>query len=286
MRRAPGHGVVSLPALDLRASPSHASEMKSQLLLGEVVRVLKRSPDRQWLRVKNVSDGYAGWVRGWGVVESSRSRAHSWLKLARSRVVATSVELRTQPGGGGVVSPLYWGATVIRGLARGRFVRVELPDGRRGWGPRGGFESVADPGPPLGDRIQSLMGVPYLWGGRTPFGLDCSGFTQLVLGEQGVVLPRDCVEQFEAARSLPEGEQPQTGDLVFFGHPGKPPAHVGISLGGAYFAHVRGRVRLASLDKDNPLYDNEIGRQFRSFGRPGTGPGRGRPRGLQGRKSA
>lgn len=114
------------------------------------------------------------------------------------------------------------------------------------------------------DRIRTLLGVPYLWGGRTPMGMDCSAFAQLVLAEQGIALPRDARQQFRAGRRRRRDEAPALGDLVFFGNPGQVVSHVGIALGDGYFAHCRGYVRINSLDKDNPLYDKVLARQLRA----------------------
>jgi cell wall-associated NlpC family hydrolase len=174
---------------------------------------------------------------------------------------------------------------VIAGRARGKSRPVELPDGRRGWVASAALHS----GPARIDlvaRVRSLLGVPYLWGGRTPLGFDCSGFTQQVLLEQGLALPRDAQEQFRACSRLKTGDSPRTGDLVFFGVPGGPAGHVGLIIGGGYFAHARGYVRVSSLDIDNPLCDMALMPQLSGFGRPRKAPS-GRPfRGLQTGESA
>src|SRR6267378_2656747 len=176
MRAAEPCGVVTIPLLDLRRRPDHASEMCSQLLLGEGVDVLARADAGRWLRVRNHADGYRGWVRSWGLVLASRPRARAWVRLARHRVNVLGTELRTAPGGGGTVSPLVWNSRVIAGPRRGRHTAVELPDGRRGWVVSASL-AAARLGPPrLVQRIRSLIGAPYLWGGRSPAGLDCSGF--------------------------------------------------------------------------------------------------------------
>ena len=117
-------------------------------------------------------------------------------------------------------------------------------------------------------RVRSLFGVPYLWGGRTPAAFDCSGFTQQVLFEQGVRLPRDAHHQFVACRALPRKEQPAPGDLVFFGASGERVGHVGLCLGGPWYAHCRGRVRLNSADPQNPLCDKELQPTIRAWKRP------------------
>ena len=266
--RAPRSGVVSLPVLDLRRGPDHASEMRSQLLLGEVVEIGRAAVAGRWLLVRNLEDGYSGWVRSWGIVAVPPARGRRWLARARHRVVPLHSEVRTSPAGGTPVTPLTWGARVIAGPRRGRHRRVELPDGRRGWLAARELAGVSSRPIRLIDRVQSLIGVPYLWGGRSPAGLDCSSFAQRVLAEQGVRLPRDARDQLEACQPLGSRQSARAGDLVFFGPIGRPGAHVGIYLGLGYYAHARGRVMISSLDPDNLLHDNELSDQYRGVARP------------------
>jgi gamma-D-glutamyl-L-lysine dipeptidyl-peptidase len=266
-RRADRRAVVSIAALDVRRRPDHRAELGSQLLAGEVVRVLGGSRDRRWREVENLADGYRGWVRDWGLLEGPATRIARWSRAAAARVAALFVEVRVRPGAGALLSPLFWNARVILGGARGPHARIELPDGRRGWMPRRALaEAVTRRS--LADRAGGLLGIPYLWGGRTPLGFDCSGLTQQLLVERGVPLPRDAREQFEASKELRDGEQPRPGDLVFFGARGRPVGHVGIGLGGTLYAHCRGVVRLSSMDPRNPLYDKELAPQFRGWRRP------------------
>jgi cell wall-associated NlpC family hydrolase len=143
---------------------------------------------------------------------------------------------------------------------------VELPDGRRGFLPSA---ALAPPRrPTLEARVASLLGTPYLWGGRTPAGYDCSAFVQQVLLEQGVSLPRDARDQWRASRRLTGRAEPRPGDLAFFRRTGEPASHVGLALGGGYFAHCRGRVAVASVDATNPLCDKDLLPQFMGWFRP------------------
>jgi cell wall-associated NlpC family hydrolase len=262
------HGVVSIPALDVRRRPDHRSEMRSQLLLGEVVRRLGKSPDGAWWRVRNASDGYEGWVRTWGLVPASAARALRWKALARARVSVPTATAFSSPGRGTAVGPLYLNSRVILERRKAGHARVELPDGRRGWVRRSALRATNDAPARLTDRIRSLLGTPYLWGGRTPQAFDCSGFAQQVLAEQGVRLPRDAWQQRSTCERLGSRESMREGDLLFFGPPHGRVAHVGISLGLGYFADCRGVVRIASVDERNPLCDRELMRQYRGAGRP------------------
>ena len=265
---APTHAVVSLPLLDLRPEPRHAAELGSQLLLGETVELLGDGPRAGWFRVRNESDGYSGWVRAWGLVPASRGRVASWRRHSRGRVVVPMGTVMASPGGRTAVSPVFFGNRLIaRGGKRG-WRAVELPDGRRGYLP--GAALAGTRRVPLAKRVTSLLGAPYLWGGRSPAGYDCSGFVQQVLLEQGVRLPRDARHQCSASRRLEAGQEPREGDLAFFRRPGEPASHVGIGLGGGYFAHCRGRVAVASAQADNPLYDSELAPQFMGWFRVRT----------------
>jgi hypothetical protein len=272
------HGVVSIAALDLRKRPDHRSELRSQLLLGESVRTLGVSRDGSWWRVENRVDGYRGWIRVWGIVGSTAARARGWERRAKARVTVSYTEVRARRGGGSLVSPLFWNSRVIAGRGTGSFRPVELPDGRRGW-VRSASLGTSRRGPrSIVDRVRELLGVPYLWGGRTPLGLDCSAFTQQVLAEQGIRIPRDALQQFRAVRRLSNHDEAREGDLFFFAPRSQPTSHVGLAVGGGYYAHARGRVMIGSLDPLNPLFDKALFDQFRGAGRPEKGwvPGRSR----------
>lgn len=271
------HAVVCLPALDVRTEPRHAAELGSQLLMGEVVRLLRWSPDRSWARVRNEADRYAGWVRAWGLVPATARRVARWRRAATGRIGVPLALVRVEPGSGASVSPVFLGDRLIPGRGSRGWRAVELPDGRRGWLPAEAL--AARRRPALEARIASLLGVPYLWGGRTPAGFDCSAFVQQVLLEQGISLPRDAKDQCRRSKRLAAGVPPRPGDLAFFRRKGEPPSHVGIALGGGFFAHARGRVAVASVEAENPLCDKDLLPQFmgwyrprrfeRSFSRPG-----------------
>ena len=280
MRRGrPDSAVVSIAALDVRRRPEHRSELGSQLLLGEVVRVISASRDGLWSRIENEADGYRGWARNWGLIPVPAARAGRWRARATARVTRGVVEAMATPRGGALVTPLFLNSRLIpdgRPAAGQR--RLELPDGRRAWVPAGAVVIGARPGVDIAARIRGLLGVPYIWGGRTSAGFDCSGFTQQVLAEQGVALPRDAWQQFRGSKALRNGEPHQIGDLIFFGNPGERPSHVGIALGAGYYAHARGRVLIGSLDPSNPLCDSQLLDQLIAVRRPAAGLF-GKPRG-------
>jgi len=260
----PTHAVVALPLLDVRPRPAHAAELVSQLLMGETVELLSRRGAEGWVRVRNDADGYAGWARDWGLVMASSARVERWRRRAMGRIRVPMAQVLAERGRGAAVSPVFFGNRLIAGPVRSGWSPVELPDGRRGFLP--GSAVAGKRGPGLEARVTSLLGSPYLWGGRSPAGYDCSAFVQQVLLEQGVQLPRDAREQCRKSRRLAERERP--GDLAFFRRPGEPASHVGIALGGGYFAHCRGRVAVASVLPGNPLFDKDLAPQFMGWYRP------------------
>ena len=260
------HGVVVLAALDVRRHPEHAAELTSQLLMGEVVRVLQSDQDAQWLRVENEADGYSGWVRSYGIRRATRARTRRWLALAKGRVAVPFSHVFAAPTGPRVLSPLFWNDRLIPGRKSGARRGVELPDGRCGWvdanvlGTRGTKTDL------LG-RIEQLLGTPYHWGGRTPHGFDCSGLVQQLMAEQGVALPRDAHDQYLATKRALDPDELQLGDLVFFARGGTRMEHVGLVLGDGYFVHASGVVRVNSMDPSNPFHDMPLALQLKAFGR-------------------
>lgn len=267
MTARPSHGVVASAALDLRVEPSHRAELGTQLLMGEVV-ALTGPPRRGWWPVRLLGDGYRGWVRDWGLVFANATRARRWRACATARIAVPSVRATARPGAGIGVSPLFLGSRVIPGRTSGGERRVELPDGRLGWVGVGALALPGDDPPSLEARLMSLLGVPYLWGGRSGAGLDCSALVQLALAEQGIAMPRDARDQHAACRPLRGAEEPREGDLAFFRAAGEPVGHVGLALGGGLFVHSRGWVRVSSIEPGHPLCDKPLMPQFVGWFRP------------------
>jgi cell wall-associated NlpC family hydrolase len=262
------YGIVAIASLEMRSGPDHRHELTNQLLLGEAVRRLASREGGRWWHAEGLADGYRGWIRTWGIQPATGDALEAWQSAARARVSVLNATARERPRGSVATTPLPWRARVAVTGTRGGWTRLALPAGGEAWVERSQVAREGTPPPTLAQRLDTLWGIPYLWGGRTAAGLDCSGFTQQVLGEQGWRLPRDAHEQWETSRPLRSARAARPGDLLFFSSGGGRVGHVGIWVGGGHFAHARGVVRINSLDPKNPLCDKELMAQFVGFGRP------------------
>ena len=287
--------VVCNPFLEIRRRPDHAAECLSEAVMGSRLRILGTRSDGRWLRVL-APDGYTGWVRSWGTVETEPG----WPRGGGLVVAAPMAPFRQRPGrdapSAGVVA---MGARLAGQVPpRGPFVRIRTPDGRAGWLARDAVEPDRLPAscgfwePAERERLRpdraawlrasrsrlirragSLLGTGYRWGGAGAGGLDCSGLVRLLFGLEGIALPRDARDQFAALEEWVRPVDPariRLGDLVFFGSPGGGIDHVGIGAGGrpGRMVHASGLVRLSSLAEGRRGFEPDLARRVGGVVRP------------------
>ncbi len=264
---APVGGTLAVGAAvaNLRQEPSHASELVSQLVLGEPVSVLEEA--NGWLRVAG-EDGYPGWVDAGALrLADVAPRPATLIWRRRSGVLRESPE----PGAAPLCDLVLGARAAVSGDAPPPvhgLRQVLLPGGYRGWAEAEGWIARADlarsfPRSPqaLLQTALALRGVPYLWGGTSSKAFDCSGFSQRVFGLHGVALPRDAWQQAQAGAAIPPDERGKglgPADLVFFAEGGRRVTHVAIALGeGGRLVHCstnRAGVAVAGLDPSDLLY--------------------------------
>lgn len=232
------HGVVRAAIVPVYLDPALPAAQISQLVLGMRFDLLARRGD--WLRVR-AEDGYLGWIHEGYVRLGERSWAEQWERGTHGEpTVSLGSELVDEDNN--ALTRLPWGARVVRFGSN-----YELPDGRRGTIGNGeivDIDRLADRFPARGDSIARTArrwhGTPYLWGGVTMSGADCSGYAQAVMWMHGIALPRDSDLQARIGEQVDPGADfnaVRPGDLLFFAEHSARVSHVAISLGGATIIH-------------------------------------------------
>jgi pimeloyl-ACP methyl ester carboxylesterase len=262
--------LVNRAVIDLRREPRRLSERLSQALLGEAARILE---DRgEWVFVRLERDGYLGWVQASSLYAMTEAEVKEYQSTCRARVVAELLPASLTPARlpEELAGKLPFGVCVRVEAEQGDSACIRLPDGRRWWVERDGLlprerwlKPEAQGRAVALELIQRFLGVPYLWGGRSPYGYDCSGLAGTYWGLFNVILPRDADQQFRAG--IPVEGAPQPGDLLYFGEHDADQSsnridsitHVAISLGGDKVIHATGSasgVTINSLDPSSPIY--------------------------------
>jgi len=261
-------GVVDVSVANLRTRPEHPAEMASQAILGTPVQILNK--EHGWYLVQT-PDEYLGWTND-RIVRMAPDRYGAWAGQPKMIVTAEVAWVRTaREKGAQPVSDVVAGAILASRGVEGGWWEVEYPDGRRGFLPRDEAEPLDawlagahdTPGRIIA-TAKRFFGVPYLWGGTSAKGMDCSGFTKTVYFLNGVLLPRDADQQSRVGDSveIPGGKvNLEPGDLLFFGKRATADSaakvsHVAISLGGARFIHSSTDVHINSLDPADPDFSD------------------------------
>lgn len=263
-------GLVRVNVANLRGKPAHSAELVHQLLMGSSVSVLKK--EGGWCYVQT-EDRYLAWIPSGSLQLVDQSMVEQWraadllaCKTMNSVVRAEAASDAT------VLSTLVLGGVLRRAppasstnsSAKNKWLAVTLPDGRSGYIENEAVVRAQELLPPapssstaLIAQAQRMLGIPYLWGGTSVYGFDCSGFTQTVFRLNGINMLRDASQQARQgepviAEADYSGLQP--GDLLFFGEKENRITHVAISLGGARFIHASDFVQINSLNEIDADY--------------------------------
>lgn len=257
---APTIGVVCVSVANLRSKPGHSQELGTQVLLGMPLRILKQ--DGGWNYVQAPND-YLCWTND-RMQRMDTNAFASWQKQAKVIITATFTTVLSQPSATSrAISDAVAGGMLALLNESDEFYHVRYPDGRQGFVAKSAaqpfakwLESADDDPKQLIATARRFLGVPYLWGGTSTKGMDCSGFTSTVWFLNGVLLPRDASQQVHAGMEVAIDDtmsKVKAGDLLFFGRKATDSrreriTHVGISLGGMRFIHASTDVHENSFD--------------------------------------
>lgn len=268
---------VPLSVINISVSPSFDAEISKQALLGTPVKILDKRDG--WYQIQT-PDGYIGWTNT-RLKSLSTQEKTAYNKKGKLIIVAHNAWVyEGKSDTAAVVSDVVMGnlLTLEENYDRENFVKVSLPDGRKGYV----LGKVALPlnqwkntirlnGDNLIKLAKTFQGLPYFWGGTSVRGVDCSGFTNLIYFMHGVILPRDASQQYYCGLEVDTRrgwDKLDKGDLLFFGeknekNPSNPRVvHVAVYIGNSNFIHSSDRVHIASFDPQSALYDEYNHKRF------------------------
>ncbi len=242
-------GVCLLSAVPLRAFPGHQSEMVSQLLFGDIFSVMEKRKD--WYQVKMQQDHYQGWVAANQIqaLEESDFRA---IAANLGNVISADLLQMLEDQSRGSSFPIGAGATLPF------YEKGKLSVAGKVFEYAGKVIKEPDPGK-ISRIALTFLNVPYLWGGRSAFGIDCSGFTQLVYKMAGIKIPRDSAIQATQGEAVHLINEALPGDLLFFDNQDEEINHVGILLQEGHIIHAHGKVRVDRIDHQG-IYNSDLKR--------------------------
>ena len=233
-------GICNLSIVPVRAEASDRSEQISQLLFGEHFKIIETTT--KWVQVELAFDKYIGWI-------DRKQDDYQFLNEAPAVLNADFIEYIAAPNN--QLTPIPLGASLTF-LEHGQINTQQFSfDGLKicGLKPKAALVKTAF----------LYLNAPYLWGGKSPFGIDCSGFTQMVYKLNGHHLLRDAAQQATQGEPLSFIEESEPGDLAFFDNEEGKIIHVGIMMENNYIIHASGKVRIDRLDHLG-IYNAEVNR--------------------------
>jgi len=232
-------GICNLSVIPLRGADAHRSEMVSQVLFGEQFEILRH--EKEWSHIRMLDTGYEGWLQ-----------QGQFLVLEENNVYHEPISDCLVVDKSGAVA--CWGEKKVL-LVPGTKLTKQLMDGRIAAFPyriKGDFRKPVqqDFETEFPELLDYYRNTPYLWGGRTSMGIDCSGLTQAMMVYFGIQLPRDAYQQAEQGKTVDFLTEIRPGDLAFFDNEEGRITHVGIMIDTETIFHASAYIRIDKMDSE------------------------------------
>lgn len=246
------YAIVCVPAAPVRRKARHQSEMVNQLLFGEEVKII-RERDRGWVKIRSLHDNYEGWMSA-----SLLQETNAKMIKQGSEYIAADLCNTIHVNGNILQIPF---ASSLPGFTTSE---EQIESWTYEFAGKYIKKDEQQPGPWLVKQLAvSWLNVPYLWGGRTIFGVDCSGFVQVIYKMMGIDLPRDAWQQAQQGKTIKKLKEAVCGDLAFFDDK-EEIVHVGILLSDEQIIHASGKVRIDRIDKKG-IINGDSGKRTHSL---------------------